>query len=54
MMDKHAALLASAIPLAEITRPISELFFDTARAVIKLFLSGTIANCPHITFIRSQ
>ena len=28
-----------------------EFFFDTARAIINLFLSGVITKCPDITFI---
>ncbi|KAH8700875.1 hypothetical protein BGW36DRAFT_137676 [Talaromyces proteolyticus] len=31
--------------------PIFEFLFDTARAVINLFTSGTISRCPNITFI---
>ncbi|KAF2177458.1 amidohydrolase 2 [Zopfia rhizophila CBS 207.26] len=31
--------------------PMFEFFFDTARAVVNLFLSGTVARCPNITFI---
>jgi predicted TIM-barrel fold metal-dependent hydrolase len=31
--------------------PIFEFFFDTARAVVNLFASGTIDACPNLTFI---
>jgi len=31
--------------------PMFEFFFDTARAVINLFLSGTISRCPNITWV---
>ncbi|KAF2798856.1 hypothetical protein K505DRAFT_321576 [Melanomma pulvis-pyrius CBS 109.77] len=31
--------------------PMFEFFFDTARAVINLFSSGTVEQCPNITFI---
>jgi predicted TIM-barrel fold metal-dependent hydrolase len=31
--------------------PIFEFFFDTARAVINLFSSGTVDRCPHVKFI---
>ncbi|KAF2024277.1 hypothetical protein EK21DRAFT_79034 [Setomelanomma holmii] len=31
--------------------PIFEFFFDTARAVIDLFSSGTVDACPNVTFI---
>jgi predicted TIM-barrel fold metal-dependent hydrolase len=40
-----------AAPLAEFPNPIFEFFFDTARAVINLFYSGTIARYPNITYI---
>ncbi len=41
-------------PAATLTRfpnPMFEFMFDSARAVINLFLSGTVARCPNITFI---
>jgi len=28
-----------------------EFLFDTARAVINLFLSGTVSRCPNVTFL---
>jgi predicted TIM-barrel fold metal-dependent hydrolase len=31
--------------------PIFEFFFDTARAVVNLFSSGTVDRCPNIRFI---
>lgn len=31
--------------------PIFEFFFDTARAVVNLFASGTVDACPNVTFI---
>lgn len=31
--------------------PMFEFFFDTARAVVNLFLSGTVERCPNISFI---
>lgn len=34
-----------------IPNPMMEFFFDTARAIINLFYSGTIARCPDIKFI---
>ena len=40
-----------AVPLPQYPRPMFEFLFDTARAVINLFLSGTISRCPNITFI---
>ena len=41
----------AATPLTDYPRPMFEFLFDTARAVINLFLSGTIGRCPNITFI---
>ncbi|KAK5163270.1 uncharacterized protein LTR77_010856 [Saxophila tyrrhenica] len=41
-----AAPLASKYP-----NPMTEFFFDTARIVTNLFLSGTIKRCPDIKFI---
>ena len=41
-------------PLSQYPNPIFEFFFDTARAVINLFLSGTVARCPNVTFILSH
>lgn len=40
-----------ASPLTAFPRPMFEFMFDTARAVINLFLTGTIARCSDITFI---
>ena len=34
-----------AIPLKQYPRPIFEFFFDSARAYINLFLSGTVSRC---------
>ncbi|EXJ79839.1 hypothetical protein A1O3_08124 [Capronia epimyces CBS 606.96] len=42
---------AAATPLADFPRPMFEFLFDTARAVINLFLSGTVGRCPNITFL---
>jgi 6-methylsalicylate decarboxylase len=40
-----------ASPLMAFPGPMFEFMFDTARAVINLFLTGTVARCPDITFI---
>jgi len=40
-----------AVPVTAYPRPMFEFLFDTARAVINLFLSGTVSRCPDITFI---
>ena len=37
--------------LPEYPNPMMEFMFDTARAVINLFASGTISRCPDITFV---
>ena len=39
------------VPLPAFPRPIFEYFFDTARALINLFYSGTVARYPNITYI---
>ena len=41
----------SAATLPQYPNPMFEFMFDTARALINLFLSGTIARCPDITFV---
>lgn len=40
-----------AVPLPSYPRPMLEFFFDTARAVTHLILSGTVQRNPDITFI---
>jgi len=48
----HANACRHAAPLEKIyPRPMFEFFFDTARAYINLFLSGTVSRCPNITFV---
>ena len=42
---------STADPLSPIPRPMFEFLFDTARAVINLFLTGTVQRCPNITFV---
>ncbi|KAI1617644.1 aminocarboxymuconate-semialdehyde decarboxylase [Exophiala viscosa] len=41
----------AATPLPGFPRPVFEFLFDTARAVMNLFLSGTVSRCPNITFL---
>lgn len=41
----------AATPLPAYPRPMFEFLFDTARAVINLFTTGTVSRCPDITFI---
>ena len=40
--------------LTHFPNPMFEFMFDTARAIINLFHSGTVARCPNITFIVSH
>jgi predicted TIM-barrel fold metal-dependent hydrolase len=47
--DGHSHTTATFLP--QYPNPMFEFMFDTARALINLFLSGTIARCPDITFI---
>jgi predicted TIM-barrel fold metal-dependent hydrolase len=50
--ETSSAQTTNALPFGEqYPIPIFEFFFDTARAVINLFSSGTIDRCPNITFI---
>ncbi|OAP57086.1 hypothetical protein AYL99_09199 [Fonsecaea erecta] len=44
----------AATPLPQFPRPMFEFLFDSARAVINLFLTGTVKRCPHITFHMSH
>jgi predicted TIM-barrel fold metal-dependent hydrolase len=46
----HAETVA-ATPLTQFPNPVFEFLFDTARAIINLFASGTVSRCPNITFI---
>ncbi|KAL4947145.1 hypothetical protein BDW69DRAFT_178966 [Aspergillus filifer] len=40
-----------AAPLSQYPNPIFEFFFDTTRAIINLFYTGTIARYPNIRYI---
>jgi predicted TIM-barrel fold metal-dependent hydrolase len=51
MKSCHGYGPTPAAPLTQFPNPMFEFMFDTVRAVINLFLSGTIARCPNITFI---
>lgn len=51
MQSCHGHGPTSAATLTQFPNPMFEFMFDTARAVINLFLSGTVARCPNITFI---
>ncbi|KIW17069.1 hypothetical protein PV08_04260 [Exophiala spinifera] len=41
----------AATPLPHFPRPVFEFLFDTARAVMNLFMSGTVSRCPNVTFL---
>ena len=45
----HGHTAATFLP--QYPNPMMEFMFDTARAVINLFASGTISRCPDITFV---
>lgn len=50
--DTSSAQTTAALPLGDqYPVPIFEFFFDTARAVINLFSTGTVDRCPNIKFI---
>ncbi|KAF9891569.1 hypothetical protein FE257_003580 [Aspergillus nanangensis] len=50
--DSHS--VRSAAPLSQYPNPMFEFFFESARAVINLFLSGAIDRFPGITYIVSH
>ena len=41
----------AAVPVTLFPRSTYEFFFDTCRAVINLFATGTVSRCPNVTFI---
>ena len=45
----HGYTRATLLP--QYPNPMFEFMFDTTRAIINLFLSGTISRCPNITFV---
>ena len=48
---KHGNECTSVTILEQYPNPMFEFMFDTARALINLFVSGTISRCPNITFV---
>lgn len=48
---KGNATVQQAAPLTRYPNPMFEFFFDTARATINLFVSGTMKKCPNLTII---
>ena len=53
-LSYNAGECVDATPLPQYRFPIFEFFFDTARAIINLFYSGTITRYPNITYIFSH
>jgi 6-methylsalicylate decarboxylase len=51
MQSCHGHGPTRAAALVHYPNPMFEFMFDTARAVVNLFLSGTVTRCPNITFI---
>ena len=51
MQSCHGHGPTPAAVLPHYPNPMLEFMFDTARAVVNLFLSGTVTRCPNITFI---
>jgi 6-methylsalicylate decarboxylase len=51
MQSCHGYGPTPAVTLTKFPNPMFEFMFDSARAVINLFYSGTVARCPNITFI---
>ena len=51
MKSCHGHEPTPAAALTQYPNPMFEFMFDSARAVVNLFLSGTLARCPNITFI---
>lgn len=49
--DNHDQEPTAITFLPKFPNPMFEFMFDTARALINLFSSGTIARCPDITFV---
>jgi hypothetical protein len=49
--NAHDGKMQLASQLMAFPRPMFEFMFDTARAVINLFSTGTISRCPDIAFI---
>jgi 6-methylsalicylate decarboxylase len=51
MQSCHGNGPTPAATLTQFPNPMFEFMFDSARAVMNLFLSGTVARCPNVTFI---
>lgn len=51
---QHGGLSQLVAPLTQYPNPMFEFFFDTARTVIDMFISGTIDRSPNVTIILSH
>ncbi|RKK94631.1 hypothetical protein BFJ68_g15124 [Fusarium oxysporum] len=51
---RRGNVIETAAPLTQYPNPMFEFFFDTARAVVNMFVSGTIDKSPNVTIILSH
>ncbi|RFU78011.1 aminocarboxymuconate-semialdehyde decarboxylase [Trichoderma arundinaceum] len=51
---RHGDMSQPVAPLTQYPNPMFEFFFDTARAVVNMFVSGTIDRSPNVTIILSH
>jgi 6-methylsalicylate decarboxylase len=51
MQAIHGRGPTPAATLTQFPSPMFEFMFDSARAVMNLFFSGTVARCPNVSFI---
>jgi predicted TIM-barrel fold metal-dependent hydrolase len=51
VMLVNGSIPTAATPLPAYPRPMFEFMFESARAIINLFLTGTVTRCPRITFL---
>lgn len=51
MKHQDGSIHTAITVLPQFPNPMFEFMFDSSRALISLFLSGTVARCPNITFI---
>lgn len=54
LTSSHTGGCTNAAPLPQYPFPTFEFFFDTARAIINLFYTGTVFLYPNITYIFSH
>jgi predicted TIM-barrel fold metal-dependent hydrolase len=51
---RNGSQILPAAPLAQYPNPMFEFLFDTARAVVNMFITGTLAKSPKVTIILSH